>query len=335
MPPAKARSYQTSLQALMVQLDNASLDAWYMDYGASAHVTLDLNALVTYSPYNGSDQLCVGDGKGLSILHTGTAFLPTNTGSLILTNVLHVPSISKPLLSISQLTTDNVASVDFLADSCFIKDLSSNKVLLKGIKINGLYIVSSTSPQALQCTKEPISLWHQRLCHTSEASLQHLISAKTLSCIQTKLSSCNSCCLAKSHRLPFPTSDTIASVLLQLIHCDVWGPSSVVSNLGYRYYVMFTDHFSRFSWIYFCSHKSDVTSIFTQFKLLVENVLDSKIKTVQIDGGTEFHPMIRSHPTIQLYISCPYTPQQNGIAERKHRHVVELSLASMFQARIP
>jgi hypothetical protein len=140
--------------------------------------------------------------------------------------------------------------------------------------------------------------------------------------------------LAKSHRLSFPTSDTIATVPLQLIHCDVKGPSPVVSNLGYRYYVMFTDYFSCFSWIYFCSHKSDVTSIFTQFKLLVENVLDSKIKTVQISGGTEFQPMIRSHPTIQFYISCPYTPQKNKIAERKHRHVVELSLASMFQASI-
>jgi hypothetical protein len=133
----------------MVQPGNASPDTWYMDFGASTHVTLDLNALVTYSPYNRSDQLCVSDGKGLFILHTGTALLPTNIGSLILTNVLHAPSISKPLLSIGQLTTDNVVSVDFLVDSCFIKDLSSNKVLLKGIKINGLYIVSSTSPQAI------------------------------------------------------------------------------------------------------------------------------------------------------------------------------------------
>jgi hypothetical protein len=97
--------------------------------------------------------LCVGDGKDLPILHTGTAFLPTNIGSLILTNVLHVLLISKPLLSISRLTTDNVIFM-------VLKDLTCNKVLLKGIKINGLYIISSTSPYALHCTKEPISLWH-------------------------------------------------------------------------------------------------------------------------------------------------------------------------------
>jgi hypothetical protein len=78
-----------------------------------------------------------------------------------------------------------------------------------------------------------------------------------------------------------------------------------------------------------------VASIFTKFKSLVENLLSCAIKIVQLDKGTEFLPIIKAHPVIQFYVSCPYTPQQNGIVERKHRHIVELSLASMFHANIP
>jgi hypothetical protein len=75
------------------------------------------------------------------------------------------------------------------------------------------------------------------------------------------------------------------------IVCDhvikaVWGPSPVISHIGFRYYILFTDQYSQFSWIYFCSHKSEVSSIFQHFKNYVENLLSCHIQTVQIDEGT-------------------------------------------------
>jgi hypothetical protein len=76
-------------------------DAWYLDSEASTHVSPDLNAFTTYTPYTGADQLKVGDGKGLPILYTATVTLPSSNSSLLLTNVLHVPTISKSLLNIS------------------------------------------------------------------------------------------------------------------------------------------------------------------------------------------------------------------------------------------
>jgi hypothetical protein len=115
----------------------------------------------------------------------------------------------------------------------------------------------------------------------------------------------------------------------------VWGPLFVTSQSSLRYYLLFTDQFSRFNWIYCIAHKSDVSSVFAQFKALVENLLSATIKTVQIDGGTEFKPMMRAHPTIQFHIFCPYTPKQNGLVECKHRQIVELGLATMFHSSIP
>jgi Reverse transcriptase (RNA-dependent DNA polymerase)/GAG-pre-integrase domain len=317
-----------------VQPGTAPPDSWYMDSGASVHVTPNLNALTEYSPYSGSDQLQVGDGKGLEISHIGTTYLSTGTVSLLLSNVLHVQTIFKPLLSISKLTADNNAYVEFHTDYCLIKDQASHQVLLKGIHLNGLYLVSSHSPSAFVCEKTT-GIWHQRLCHSSETTLKQLISKNLISCTQNNLGVCESCCLAKSHRLPFPSSSTRTSHPLELVHCDLWGPSPVTSHTGNRYYVLFTDDYSRYSWIYFCSQKSVVLSIFSQFKTLVENLLSCQIKTLQMDGGTEFLPIMRSYPSIQFHVSCPYTPQQNGLVERKHRHIVELSLATMFNAHIP
>jgi hypothetical protein len=87
------------------------------------HIMLDLNAFMSYSPYNGSDKLYIGDGKGLAIIHTsfGTTF------PLKLHNMLHVPIISKPSLSISQLLADNVLYVEFNCDSCLVKALDSHQ----------------------------------------------------------------------------------------------------------------------------------------------------------------------------------------------------------------
>jgi hypothetical protein len=80
---------------------------------ASTHVTPDLNCFTSYSPYVGSDQLYVGNGKDLQIFDTGSTFMVSNSYKLVLTNVLHVPSITKPLISISKLVTDNNVYVVF------------------------------------------------------------------------------------------------------------------------------------------------------------------------------------------------------------------------------
>jgi hypothetical protein len=81
--------------------------AWYLDSGASSHVTSDLGKFFTYSAYRGTEKLAVGNGDQLPIAHIGNDIvnshkLPART--LILSNMLHVPNIAKNLLSISKFT---------------------------------------------------------------------------------------------------------------------------------------------------------------------------------------------------------------------------------------
>jgi gag-polypeptide of LTR copia-type len=119
-PPPRQRHPQP--QALLVQSNLAPPETWYLDSGALAHISPDLNCFTTYQPYTGADQLRVGDGQGLKNSHIGSTCLVTNSTSLVLNNVLHVPSISKSLLSVSRLVADNPIYVEFNDSSCLVKD---------------------------------------------------------------------------------------------------------------------------------------------------------------------------------------------------------------------
>lgn len=150
---------------------------------------------------------------------------------------------------------------------------------------------------------------------------------------------CEPCRLGKSSRLLFSQSSFVASRPLERVHCDLWGPSPVLSNQGFRFNVIFIDNYSRFSWLYPLKAKSDFLNAFLLYQKLVENQFSTKVNAFQCDGEGEFiSSRFLSHLQdcgIQQLISCPYTPQQNGLAERKHRHITELGLTLMFQSKIP
>jgi hypothetical protein len=120
------------------------------------------------------------------------------------------------------------------------------------------------------------------LAHASSSVLQHIISSNQLSCKSNKLGVCGSCSQAKSHKQPFLSFNTVATEPLAIVHCDLWGPSPIVANNDSRYYLLFTNQYSRFNWIYFCSNKSAVFGLFEQFKLLVHNLFCTTIKTMQM-----------------------------------------------------
>jgi histone deacetylase 1/2 len=142
--------------------------------------------------------------------------------------------------------------------------------------------------------------------------------------------------MAKSHQLSFPISNHVSTAPLELIFTDVWGPA-IPSASGLKYYVSFIDDFTKFTWTYFLHAKSEVEHTFLRFQKHVELLLDTKIKSVQSDWGGEYrrlHKYFLDHGIIH-YISCPHTHQQNGSAERKHRHIVETGLALLAHSSMP
>ena len=117
----------------------------------------------------------------------------------------------------------------------------------------------------------------------------------------------------------------------------MWGPAPIPSFDKFRFYVIFVDYFTKYTWLYPLHHKSDVSTVFTNFRKLVENFFQSSIKTVYSDGGGEYQALTSclSACGIQHLKSPPHTPQLVGSAERKHRHIVETGLSLLHQASMP
>lgn len=306
---------------------------WYFDSGASNHVTHQTDKFQDLTEHHGKNSLVVGNGDKLEIVATGSSKLK----SLNLDDVLYVPNITKNLLSVSKLAADNNIFVEFDKNCCFVKEKLTGKVILKGLLKNGLYQLSGTkgNPYAFVSVKES---WHRRLGHPNNKVLDKVLKSCNVKVPPSdNFSFCEACQYGKMHLLPFKSSSSHAQEPLELVHTDVWGPAPIMSSSGFKYYVHFIDDFSRFTWIYPLKQKSETVQAFTQFKNLTENQFNKRIKVIQCDGGGEYKPVqkLAIDAGIQFRMSCPYTSQQNGRAERKHRHIAEFGLTLLAQAQMP
>ena len=136
--------------------------------------------------------------------------------------------------------------------------------------------------------------------------------------------------------MPYPIFTSVSTVPLEQVFSDVWGPAP--KSVGrHSYYVSFIDDFSKFTWIYLLKKRSEVYQVFLNFQQLVERKFGRKIITMQTDWGAEYEKLnafIQTHG-ISHHVSIPHAHQQNGSAERKHRHIVEVGLALLANASMP
>jgi len=317
---------------------------WFPDTGANQHITPDLATLTASEPYLGNDNLHVGDGKGLPISHLGHTKIYTPHHSFTLSNVLHVPAITKPLLSVQKFYLYNNVYFEFHPRVFYVKDFNTHEVLLSGQSKDGLYALTKSSvtsvPQAYwsPCTSGSTDLWHRRLGHPTSRIFQLLISKNKIICNNKRLNfQCQSCSLGKSSCLSLGPTGHKTSAPLELIFSDVWGPAPLFSSDGYRYFVIFVDAYTKYVWYYPHVAKSDVYSVFHQFQTLVESQFSLKIKFVQTDWGGEYQKLSIFFQTIGIHhrLICPHTHEQNGTVERRHRHIVEIGLTLLGQCKAP
>ena len=125
------------------------------------------------------------------------------------------------------------------------------------------------------------------MCHGALSTLQE-ITTGVPDFSSDYLDVCRGCAMGKFARSPFPSSDSRAIEILDLIHTDVSGRMSHVSLSGYKYHILFIDEHSRKTWIYFLKTKSEVFKRFQEFKALVETQTGRKIKVLRSDNGGEY-----------------------------------------------
>lgn len=172
-----------------------------------------------------------------------------------------------------------------------IRDLRTGDVLFQGPCKDGLYPIFpkllSTSKTALASVVQ-ISLWHRHLGHPSNKVLSSLVFGSLLgSTFHFSNKGCSHYALAKTTRLSFSSHDHCTVAPSDLIHSDVW-MSLVVSVSGFRYYVLFIDDFTRYSWIFPMHLKYEVFDHFSTFYMYVKTQFSLSVKQFQSDGGKEF-----------------------------------------------
>ncbi|CAL9018208.1 unnamed protein product, partial [Prunus brigantina] len=126
---------------------------------------------------------------------------------------------------------------------------------------------------------------------------------------------------------------------LELIHTDVCGPMQNESIGGNRYFITFIDDYSRMCWVYFLRNKSSVISVFKKFKAFVELQSGFNLKKLRSDRGGEYtsHEFLEfcSDLGMERQLTIAYSPQQNGVSERRNRTICEMARSMMTEKKIP
>ncbi|GKV43433.1 hypothetical protein SLEP1_g50721 [Rubroshorea leprosula] len=310
--------------------------SWIIDSGASDHMTPNLSRLTKAKPY--TFPVHIPNGSSLEVSHIGKATLSHN---LSLENVLCVPQFTCNLLSVSKITKQLNCAVIFFPDFCVFQDLTSKRLIGMGKLHEGIYYCDFGHIAAASQIKRKESLsfevWHKRLGHISLDRLSKIPSL--CSCPSNIKHVCDVCHRAKQTRLPFPISKNVSNRIFALIHCDIWGRYATSSFTGAHYFLTIVDDFSRCTWVYLLKHKSEAALYLVNFCNMVETQFETHVQQMRSDNGKEFtEGLVKDFcqkKGILQQTSCVNTPQQNGVVERKHRHLLEVARALCFQANLP
>ncbi|PRQ56600.1 putative RNA-directed DNA polymerase [Rosa chinensis] len=326
--------------------DFTGSDTWIIDSGASDHMTYDKSFFLSMSSPSISHVSNV-NGASFPVLGVGSVQV---TPSIVLHNVLYVPSLSHHLLSVSQLGSHNKCSVTFYPMYVIFQNLCTKVIMGKGDLRERLFHLDCMYAEPKQASEPPLALtlnsdrlnelwlWHRRLGHPSFGVMKKSMPSLFLGFSESRLH-CETCALAKSHRTSYPSSFHSSTMPFELIHSDVWGPSKHSTLSGMRYFVLFIDDFTRLSWVVLLKSKDSVFSAFTAFHNLVCTQYDAHVKIFRSDNGGEFvnhsfHDYFQHHGIIHQ-TSCPQTPEQNGVSERKNRHLLDMARSLLLSANMP
>ena len=191
-------------------------------------------------------------------------------------------------------------------------------------------------------------LWHRRLGHVSKERLKLLVKNNILNELDfSDLHDCVECFKGKMTNKRKKTA-VRSKELLELIHTDICGPFKHQTICGNVYFITFIDDFSKYGYVSLLSEKSQALAAFQIYKAEVENQLERKIKTVRSDRGGEFYgkytekgqqkgpfALFLQEHGIKAQYTTPYNPQQNGVAERKNRTLLNMVRCMMCTTGLP
>jgi transposase InsO family protein len=350
--------YSADATVSRVASGSTAAGLWYVDSGATHSLTSDKGWFTQLYNCVPCTVTTANNGK-LVCTQRGTVVLNVRDGSITLQDVLYVPSLTVNLLSVSGLLNSGYR-IRFTLGGCSIS--KRNKLLTEVKGHNNAYplLASQQTSQALSAAVSNKGLdWvtaHARLGHLNTRAIQLMHDKRMAHGVELPNSGspddvkqCVGCIVGKAHRLPFPAQASHRSQRpLQLVHSDICGPVVVehgLSNgkqLANKWYLLtFVDDYSRQLWVQLIADKTGDTVLrqFRQYKLWAEKYCGFDIKAIRTDGGGEYvneqfstylHTM-----GIQRQMTTAHTPQQNGVAERVNRTIMEAARSMLHAAGLP
>lgn len=326
-------------------------DGWIVDSGATCHMSNDRRLFVELRDLEKPLEVTLGDGHDLNAIGRGVVVLQTKlpsgrTKKCKLHDVLYVPKLSHNLLSVSK-ASDAGKKVRFGEASCQILD-ENQKLIAVATRAGDLYYLNccpgfQRSHVTVDKSETMEDTWHRRFGHLGARNLQKLAKHRMVDGFDfdatKQIKFCESCVNGKHHRSNFPTSGGKRSEEpLGLVHSDLCGKMSSESLSGAEYFLTFIDDRTRYVWVYILKRKDQVFERFLEWKALVEKSTGRKLKALRTDNGgeytsAEFEAYLRKG--VRHELTVPKAPEQNGVAERMNRTLVETMRSMLADSKMP
>lgn len=322
-------------------------DVWFLDSGCSNHMSGNKKWFASFDEeFRHSVKL--GNSTRMPVIGKGNIKLEVDGLTQVISDVYYVPELTNNLLSIGQLQEKNLAIL-IQHGACRIYHPRKGLIMQTPMTINRMFVllanvVLTDFSTCLQTTSDDLAhLWHCRYGHLNYKGLRTLHyrrMVKGLPQLKASTKMCHDCLVGKQRRDSIPKKSLWrASQRLQLVHADICGPITPTSNSHKRYLLSFIDDYSRKMWIYFLTEKSEAFTMFKCYKNLVEKETGSYICCLRTDRGgeftsNEFNEYCKANG-IKRQLTTAYTPQQNGVAERRNRTIMNLVRSILSEKKVP
>ena len=348
-------SYVANANVSRMNEDHFSFYKWYADSATTSHLTNVRSTFIDYKPINPPRPVYgLGDGYVLAY-GRGTveaySLMNGKPQKFYLKEALYTPDHSDNLLSIGRIDRSG-GRIIFGDLKAVIYDNKNNEVVDGNITTNQLYLLNiyhktkntESSNNTTINEKKTWKEWHCKFGHVSITGLQKLLAGNLVDDfdidINSAIGDCDACIQAKHSHAPFPKQAEFRSQKPgELTHTDVWGPASPTSWSGMRYNITFIDDCTRHCLCAQMKEKSETTMKLQQYLVLIERQYGYISKKIRMDKGREYltNEFLTwcANKGIIIETTAPYSPSQNGVAERFNRTLIELSRAMIIAHNVP
>lgn len=257
---------QKSAQDFVNYANNNKREEWIADSGCSHHVTGDDSLFSEMRENHGDQVIITADNSTYPVAKEGVVTIEVaddKSKSIKLQDVYHVPGLKKNLVFVPQITDSGKyvlfgpTDVKVLEN---VKEISAD-IIFTGERKGSLFVMSTGEAYVKKTSQtDCAAIWHARLGHVGYQMLQQISSRKLVDGMPTLKNVredviCQGCQHGKSHRLPFKRSSNRRTVLFELVHTDLMGPTRTPSYSGHRYVMVLVDDHSRFTWVKFLKER--------------------------------------------------------------------------------